>query len=142
MTTSPEDLIAYYTEQRDQWDWSWATAATEAWVDAAHAAGLDAQVYSNDVPDENKDAAIVTVAGRRYVLVVPEADGPQLEVRAEIYRGRIDVSVAWEDWDGAGTVTLTNETGSIHLDAHSAVELLEKALGEIREKRDDYGRSR
>lgn len=59
-------------------DWDWAEQATSAWNFAARAAGLRVFIVSYEVPDVNRDAAIVEADGAEYVLTV--RDG---EVRAE-----------------------------------------------------------
>lgn len=54
----------------------------------------------------------------------------------------LNVKVDFASWDGDGTVTISNESGSITLDVTKAVEQLHAAASLIQEKRSDLGWNR
>lgn len=54
----------------------------------------------------------------------------------------LNVEVNFASWDGDGTVTISNETGSVTLDVTKAVEQLHAAASRIEQKRSDLGWNR
>lgn len=52
------------------------------------------------------------------------------------------VDVSFDSWDGDGTVTISNESGSVTLDVAKAEELLSAAISKIRKKQADLGWNR
>lgn len=54
----------------------------------------------------------------------------------------LNVEVNFASWDGDGTVTISNESGSITLDVRRAVEQLNAAVTEIEQKQADLGWNR
>lgn len=87
------DITATITRPADQFgsDWNWAQAAMEAWVNAAHTAGLT--IEAEDHGDYGDSiAGRVQVGGTVYALEVGRGGDPD-EVRA-IPTGRTDDATA------------------------------------------------
>lgn len=57
-------------------------------------------------------------------------------------KDELQVEVNFASWDGDGTVTISNESGSITLDVAKAVEQLNAVAKQIEEKQADLGWNR
>lgn len=102
-TVTAADIVVTLDRSDEDDGWNWADAALEQWTAAAEQAGLRAEVISTDVPDENHDAAIVTVNGREYVITVRND-----EISARPYRTYTLISAAVGDRVPEGAVEISD----------------------------------